>query len=503
MSPSMKFGLLALVGAAAAVPHYGGHSKFHHKPSDAGSGYAGPTGGWGKNTTVAAAPTGTGYAPAPGPGGDDSTTDTTTTSTIKSTITQTMYVTPVPVGSEAPTSVGAVDVSTGAGACGPATITVTATNKVTVTVPAGGAAPSSSGGAPAPYVPEVPKESSATSVVEAGHGRPTHGGKPPAYPTGPKPTTDTPAPPKESSAYVAPAPSSSKESPAPVKPTSEAPAPMPTSDAPSATEPAKSSGYASAAPSSKPSNTPSVPASGKRGLLYRYDGASVAKGFEEMSSFGYMHNWEATPRGDIGNAVFYPTLRSLDRAGEWDAALGQSNSKVVFTFNEPDIKAQADLTPGAACEAWKTHVKPLMEKHGDKNFVAPSISSSPNPNEGLDWLKQFMTQCTEAVYSTVNIHWYGTPADGIDAFIKHVEAVSSASNKPFYVSEFAMNQCTGEQGAAFLKDAMKYLDGNSNCVGYSPFAAGAFDPGYGMTLDNLLGDATSLTPVGKAYMGSA
>jgi hypothetical protein len=496
MSPSIKFGLIALVGAAAAVPHYGGHSKFHHKPSDAGSGYAGPTGGWGKNSTVAAAPTGTGYAPAPG--GDESTTDTTTTSTIKSTITQTLYVTPVPAG-EGPTSVGAVDVSTGAAACGPATITVTATNKVTVTVPAGGAAPSSSGGAPAPYVPEVPKESSASSVVEA----PTQGGKSSEYPTGPKPTMGAPAPTKESSAYVAPAPSSSKESAAPVKPTSEAYAPMPTSDVASATQPAKTSEYASAAPSSKPSNTPSVPASGKRGLLYRYDGASVAKGFAEMSSFGFMHNWEGTPKGDIGNAVFYPTLRSLDRAGEWAADLEQSNSNVVFTFNEPDMGSQANMDTGAACTAWKEHVLPLMSKHSDKNFVAPSVSSSEKANEGLQWLSKFMTDCPEAVFSTVNIHWYGTPANGFEAFKKHIENVSSTTNKPFYVSEFAMNECSGEQGAAFLKEAMEYLDSNPNCVGYSPFAAGSFDPGYGMTLDNLLGAATALTPVGKAYMGSA
>lgn len=506
----MKFSLLALVGAAAAVPHYGAHSKFHHKPSDAGSGYAGPTGGWGHNTTSVAAPTGTGYVP--GPGGDESTTDTTTTSTIKSTITQTLYVTPVPA-SEGPTSVGAVDVSTGGNAaCGPATVTVTATNKVTVTVPAGGAA-SPSG--EASYVPEVPKESDTTSVVEAGHGRPTHG-KPSGYPTGPAPTKPAPVPSKESSAYVAPVPTPSKESsvaekptseaPAPVQPTSEAPAPVkPTTEVPSATQPSKTSEYASATPSSKPSSAPSSPG-GKRGLLYRWDGAADAKGLASVGSFGWMSNWEDSPKGDIGNAEFCPTLRSLDRAAGWPAALDtaeKSNGKVVFTFNEPDMGGQANMDVGAACAAWKEHVAPLMAKHSGMNFVGPSVSSSTAENQGLDWLSKFQTNCPEAVWSTANLHWYGTPADGFDAFKAHIETAYETIKKPFYVTEFALNNASGEDSAAFLEKAQSYLDSNANCVGYSYFAVGTWSPDYGMTAANLLGNAEALTPAGKVYAGVA
>lgn len=475
----MKFSLLALVGAAAAVPHYGGHSKFHHKPSDAGSGYAGPTGGWGQHNTTVALPTGTGYVP--GPGGDDSTTESTTTSTIKSTVTQTLYVTPVPASDDA-TSVGAVDVSTGNAACGPATVTVTATNKVTVTVPAGGAA-SPSGEAPVPsYVPNKP--SSATSVVEAN--------EPTGYPTKPAPTE--PAVPsvssKDTSTYVAPAPTPSKESPAPVEPTTEVP---------SATKPTKTT----AAPSSKPTHAPS--SGGKRGLLYRWDGASDAKGLASMGSFGWMSNWEAEPKGDIGNTEFCPTLRSLDRAASWPAAVDSavaSGSKTVFTFNEPDKGGQANMGVAAACSAWKDHVAPLVAKHSGVNFVGPSVSSSVSANEGLDWLSKFQTECSEAVWSTANLHWYGTPTDGFDAFKAHIENAYKTIGKDFYVTEFALNNASGEDSAAFLEKAQGYLDSHPNCLGYSYFAVGTWQPDYGMTTANLLGNAEALTPAGKVYVGA-
>ena len=483
MSSTLKFSLLALVSAAAAVPHYAAHSKFHHKPSDAGSGYAGPTGGWGHNSTVAL-PTGTGYVP--GPGGDDSTTESTTTSTIKSTVTQTLYVTPVPASDDA-TSVGAVGVSTGADAvCGPATVTVTATNKVTVTVPAGGAA-SPSGEAAVPYVPSEAEKP--TSVVEEAH--PSSQGKPTAYSTKPAPA---PVPSKESSTYVAPVPTPSQATSAPVKPTTEVP---------SATKPAQSSQQASSSASSKPTHAPS--SGGKRGLLYRWDGATDAKGLASVGNFGWMSNWEDSPKGDIGTTEFCPTLRSLDRAGSWPAAVDTavaSGTKTVFTFNEPDKGGQANMDVTAACTAWAEHVAPLIAKHSDVNFVGPSVSSSTSPNEGLDWLSKFQTQCPGAVWSTANLHWYGTPTDGFDAFKAHIENAYKTIQKDFYVTEFAVNNASGEDSAAFLEKAQNYLDSHPNCLGYSYFAVGTWQPDYGMTSANLLGNAEALTPAGKVYVGA-
>lgn len=473
MAPSVKLGLLALVGVAAAVPHYGQHSKFHNKPSSGG--YAGPTGGWGHNST--ALPTGT--APVPG---DESTTQTTFTSTVKSTTTKTLYATPVPVSQL--TSVQAADKpSGGAGSvCGPATVTVTATDKITVTVPAGGA--SSPPSKPSTYAPEAPK---------------------PSAPEAPKPQPPAPEAPKPS----APAPEAPRPNPpAPVEPSKEAkPTGYPTQPAPPAeptkpapTQPAPSA-PAPSAPAPKPSGSPS--SGGKRGLLYRWDGAADAKGFASAGHFGWASNWEADSKGDIGGIEFIPTLRSLDRAESWasaiDAAAG-AGTKVVFTFNEPDKAGQANMSPGAACDAWKQYVSPLVSKHSGIKFVAPSVSSSQSPGEGLDWFTTFKSQCAEAKFAAANFHWYGTPADGFDAFKAHIEDAHAKTGLDFYVTEFAVNNASGEQSAEFLAKAQAYLDSHPNCLGYSYFAVGTFSPDYGMTAENLLGNAQNLTPAGKVYV---
>ena len=382
MSLSIKFCLLALIGAAAAVPHYGAHSKFHHRPSGS---YAGPTGGWSGHNSTITDPSGTGVAPGPG---DESTTETTTTHTSKATLTQTIYVTPVPAN-EAPTSVAAVDVglSTGPSACGPATVTVTATNKVTVTVSAGGAKTS----AHVP-VPEAP-----TSVDDA---------TVPSY---------APVEPNKPSTSVVKETEPTKEAPAKEGPTKDAPVEHATSSTVVAT-----SEHSSASPSSKPTSSP--PTGGKRGLAYLENAPGAAKGLASMGNFGWASNWEADPRGDIGNVEFIPTLRSIDRAPEWPAKIDTAvaaGSKVVFTFNEPDIGEQSNMSPQVACDNWNLHVKPLMAKHPNVNFIAPSITSSENDNMGLKWLTQFQDRCSD--WSVANFHWYGSAQDGFTTFKAYIE----------------------------------------------------------------------------------
>jgi len=174
----MKITLLALAGAAAASPHYGGHSRYH-KPSGAHG-----TGAWGGfNSTRVPQPTG-------GNGGypvGDKTIDTTTTSTT--TLLKTVTIKP-----SGPVSSGKAvvdNVTPGSGdKCGPATVTVTATDKVTVTVTPGGGA-------------DVPKSSAPAAVSKdngSGYGAPAPS-KPADVPTPNKETPAVPAPSKPAEGY--------------------------------------------------------------------------------------------------------------------------------------------------------------------------------------------------------------------------------------------------------------------------------------------------------------
>jgi hypothetical protein len=477
MSPNMKISLLALAGAVAAVPHNNAHSRLH-----SAAGYAGPTGGWPKQNSTNPAPTGTGYAPV-----NEQTTTLSETMYSTETIVSTIYATK--------SDVAAADVSTGSAVCGPPTVYVTETEKVTVTVPAGGAgyasdsaavsasaSASASGSAPASasgassapgYIVVSPSSAAASAA--------------PSTPVAVKPSSSKPA-------VSVQIPSVSATS---VKASSSAPA---SSAAPSSVAPssaASASSASSAAPSAKPSSTPGGYSGGKRGLAYRWDGAADCKSIASKMKAGFAWNWESDSRGDIGATQFIPTLRTLATAGNWatnvDAAV-KAGSKVVFGFNEVDKADQANLGVAAACDAWKQYMNPIAAKHPEVEIVGPSVSSDVAKGTGLDWLSSFKTECPGAIYHSANIHWYGYGKADFAEFKTFVESAISKFGK-VWVTEFALVERSVADSEAFLEKALAYLDSNDNCKGYSYFAVGQFDPKF-----NMLGTGSALSPVGKLYI---
>ena len=489
MSPNMKLSLLAFVGAAAAIPQYNhGHGHGHKTPS-AANGHAYPTGGWsGYNSTSKAVGTGSPKPSSSTPAGE-ATTDIDYT--ITSTTTRTVYLT-VNTKSAAPTSVGVKDVSSEEPACGPATIYVTATDRVTVTVSASPVPSSSEASSAAPVFPsspapkpEIPTTSgykAATSFVLASSSAPAEKSSSLA-----PVSSSTPAP-EEEAATTSVAPSS-------VAPVSSV---TPSSVAPASSVSA-SSASASSAPASKPSSAPGY-TGGKRGLAYRWDGAADCKSFEG-NNFGWAYNWEPDTKGDIGGLAknFIPTLRTPDGNTAWPAKVDEAvanGAKVVFGYNEPDNGGQTNLGVAELCNQWKANMNTVASKYPDLTIVGPSVSSSANKGQGLDYLSQFVSQCPEAVFHDINIHWYGPPEAGFDAFKAHYQQASSQfGGKRIWVTEFGLTDATPQQSADFLKQAQEFLDGESSCVGYSYFAVGNFDARF-----NLLGTGSSLSMTGKVYV---
>lgn len=492
MSPNMKLSVLAFVGAAAAIPQYGhghghAHSSKHFTPS---AGHAYPTGGWGSyNSTAPSVPVvaqGTG-SPSSKPAAEE-TTYSDSDSTITSTTTRTVYLTQYPASAE-PTVAAIKDVTSAAEPVCGQTVYVTEKNYVTVTVPAGGASSSVPAVSSPAAEPSAPAEKPSSSPAPVASVSSAPGYQVPSVPAVPSSVVATPATSKPEEV-----------------PTSAPAVSAPAVSAPVATEaavessaaPASSVQESSSAPASTPSSTPSTGyTGGKRGLAYRWDGAADCKSFEDKN-FGFAWNWEADTKGDIGSlaANFIPTLRTLDNAGDWSTkaqAAIDAGSKVVFGFNEPDIDTQANLGVSALCDAWKEHMNPFS---GKATVVGPSVSSSENAGQGLDYLSQFVEQCPDAKFDDINIHWYGPATAGFDALKAHYEsAASKFPGKKIWVTEFGLTGATADESADFLKSTQEYLDGSDSCAGYSYFAVGNWDAAA-----NLLGTATALTKVGEVYV---
>lgn len=480
-----KISLLALVGAAAAHPSYGAHSKFHSKPAPKPY----PTGGWSGNynSTSVYVPAGTGSVSADSyQPGKTSTIDITTTST--KTIYSTIYGTPAQ--SAASQSAVVADVSSKpAGQCGPATVTVTATEKATVTVTPGVSSAYSAGVPSSKVVVPSSKAGESSYIVVTST---------PAAETSSKPVVAS----SKASEYEAYTPSSSLPAISSVQ--KEYSAAIPTSTpaatssyvAASSSVVASSSVAASSSAAPKPSGSPTYSGT-KRGLAYN-DGELCAS---FGSNFGFAYNWAQTERKDVG-APFIPMMHKVSdsTAEAWLANVDKAvkgGSKAVMGFNEPDHAEQANMTPEAACSAWIEYMNPIASSHPDVTILGPSVTNGGAPM-GLDWLTRFHDGCPNAIVHATNIHFYDIYEEAtIDRFKAHIEQAAADYGKPVWITEFGLNpgSASEEQAASFLKEAMAYCDSSDKVQGYSWFMVG--------TGENQLNTATGLSAVGQVYAGSA
>jgi hypothetical protein len=471
----MKLSLLALISTAAAVPHYS-HSRFHHKPSGSG-GYGGPGTGrplypTGKNNGTHPYPT------ASGAGVDDKKTTTldeylTSTTTLVSTI----YIS----GSPAPSSVGVADLTSGAAGCGPATVTVTASEKVTITVPYGGASSSSSSSA---------AEGTTTVVAPSG-----------GY--------EVP----ESVTFVLPSSSSSvaevtSKVESYTKP-AETPSPTPEEVYSSTAAPSSTVAEASStvvASSATPSSTGSpVYSGGKRGLAY--NDATLCSAFSGQASWAY--NWASSAGGDLPEGIKYVPMAwtKNEDAKTWlglvDEAVA-SGSDAVMGFNEPDHSSQANMSPDVACTNWESYMNPIASSHPSVTILGPSVTNAGNDeNMGLQWLQKFQNVCPQAVWHAANIHFYDIYQEGegeagtVGRFEAQVKKAAEQTGKKVFVTEFGLNpgSASQEQAAKFLAAVMEFMDGSDLVSGYSYFMVG--------TGENQLLSGSALSSVGSVYAGSA
>jgi hypothetical protein len=67
-------------------------------------------------------------------------------------------------------------------------------------------------------------------------------------------------------------------------------------------------------------------------------------------------------------------------AEEWLANVDKAvkkGSTAVMGFNECDHADQCNMTPEAACAAWKQYMNPVKEAHPGVTIVGPSVTNGP------------------------------------------------------------------------------------------------------------------------------
>lgn len=280
-------------------------------------------------------------------------------------------------------------------------------------------------------------------------------------------TTETPTP--------TPSPSSTSQAAASPSTTSKAPAPSK-----AASPPASSGGS---------------PFPSKRGIAYN-DGTLANTFGASCEKCGWAYNWGFYPSGiDTSKYSYVPTLwgPSPDHSTGFDAqaeAAIAAGSKAIFSFNEPDIASQSNLSPA---DAASSHAQ-FMGKYVGKALIgAPSVSNSGAQGQGLSWLQSFVDACNGidgCSFDFCNVHWY-SPASAIDTLFSQLESAHQVcGGKPVILTEFGTTGNSDAETASFLQEALPKLDALDYLMGYSYFMVGT---------GSLMSSTNALSTFGNTY----
>ncbi|RVX68991.1 hypothetical protein B0A52_08058 [Exophiala mesophila] len=238
-------------------------------------------------------------------------------------------------------------------------------------------------------------------------------------------------------------------------------------------------------------SVPGSATSGKKGLSY--NSASLTSLFSGKG-ISWVYNWAAVADGPILPGADYVAMlwgeKSIDTWSASAAAAISSGTTHVLSFNEPDHAEQANMDPTVAAQTHIDYLNPLADQ---VSIGSPAITNGGSPM-GIQWLENFFSACgAQCKVDFVAFHWYDA-ASNFAYFEKHVEDVISLAQRQgiekVWLTEFGASGSEDEV-AAFLRQAVDYLDGNPAVERYA----------YFMCSDGILVDGNAISnPIGEEYV---
>ncbi|CBX95492.1 hypothetical protein IAQ61_004318 [Plenodomus lingam] len=206
---------------------------------------------------------------------------------------------------------------------------------------------------------------------------------------------------------------------------------------------------------------------GKRGLAFPKEhngqpGSQWTHQFDWSDQLFWMYNWEAVIIGDAIDLEYVPLLHSNQPwcTEGWFANVAAARQKYRVTsilgFNEPDQAGGggSNMDVGSAVAAYKQFINPFGKE--GLRLGSPAVTNGNEPNKGINWLKQFMAQCSDCQVDFVVAHYYAW--DKAEDFKNYLENFHSTFNKPVWVTEFGVTEGNAEQ---FLKEVLPWMDSQS------------------------------------------
>lgn len=181
-------------------------------------------------------------------------------------------------------------------------------------------------------------------------------------------------------------------------------------------------------------------------------------------------------------------------------------TRYLLGFNEPNFKAQANMTPAEAAEAWPA--VQALAKELNLQLVAPVLNYSPDApyNDPLKWMDEFVALVGKDAFDYTAIHNYG----GIGVMIDLANKFHDRYGKEVWVTEFCF--WPGEAGAvspenqiSSMIESIEWLEKTEWIHKYSWFKAigdSSSDkgPNYGLLISGKGEEPRELSEQGKVYL---
>jgi hypothetical protein len=186
-----------------------------------------------------------------------------------------------------------------------------------------------------------------------------------------------------------------------------------------------------------------------------------------------------------------------------------TGASAVLGFNEPNFKAQSNLTPTQAATDWPKVV--AAAKGVGARVVSPAVNfcgsatdpsrcSDPTITDPYTWLKDFFAACPGCEVDAIAVHWYNCDLPSLKAYIEGGTTLEGFVHfgKPIWLTEFS---CDGSHSVAdqkaYMEAAVPWLEANAHVERYAWFSA---DPIPNAKLANA---DRSPTDLGNTYIGLA
>jgi hypothetical protein len=227
----------------------------------------------------------------------------------------------------------------------------------------------------------------------------------------------------------------------------------------------------------------------KRGIA-----TNTAPGAAFFPAVAWWYNWSAQSSGSNTGMEFVPMLWG---SGSLGAAI-PSAARYLLTFNEPNFKAQANLTAAQAAGYWST----IATKAAGRPTVSPGMNycgpaASCNGTDPYVYLKDFFAACANCTVDYVAVHWYNCDLPSLRDYLEpggNLEGFEQFG-RPIWLTEFSCDPGASlAQQEAYMRAAIPYLEANPKVFRYSWFSA---DPIPNAKLVNADGTPT---PLGKVYV---